>query len=407
MAKRTPTIAKQIEAGNEADFLAFVTGMLAEAGVRDPRRAQARKYPFESVMTIMVLGMMAGNEDCEGMAMYAAYNAAWLLTWLALPKKVPSAGVLRYVISRIDRDCLAQILDAWYAQVSATTTGASHIAIDGKSLRSSVNHIKGTRCLHGVNVYDVGREMVVGHQIVDQKKNEITTIPEQLAALDLTNTTVTMDAMGCQRDLAQQIVEQEGYYLLTIKNNQEGLRNALIDRFETTPMHKMDSHETVEKGHGRIEERTIHLCRDVNDCPHAEKWANLSFVARLVRKRTTMHRGKEETSTETSYVIGSHPDASADTILDQVRKHWAIENKVHYTLDMAFNEDRAAHWARNGAANMATLRRFVLNIIRLMPNRPAGIKTMRRAAGWSPESMMKTMQSALLSCPFGAANPAV
>jgi len=411
MAKRKPTIATQIELENETDFLEFISTMLADAGVSDPRRGQGLRYPFESVMTIMVLGMVAGNESCAGVAAYAAHYAEWLLTWLDLPKKTPSAGVLRYVMGRLDQDCLTQILDAWYARVSAapsaTSDDAPQIAIDGKSLRSSVNHIEGKRCLHGVNVYDVGREMVVGHQIVDAKKNEITTIPDQLTALDLTNTTVTMDAMGCQRDLAQQIVEQKGHYLLTIKNNQKGLRNALIERFETTPMSKMDTAKTVGKEHGRIEERTIHVCREVNDCAHAHKWGNLSFVARIVRKRRTMHKGEEKMSCETAYVIGSHPTASADMILAQNRNHWGIENNVHYSLDTAFNEDAAAHWARNGAANMATLRRFVLNIIRLMPDRPVGIKTMRRAAGWSSKSMMNTLQSALLSCPFGVATPAV
>ena len=212
---------------------------------------------------------------------------------------------------------------------------------------------------------------------------------------------MTLDAMGCQRALAKQIVEQGGDYLFTLKNNQKGLREALIERFETTPMREMTTVSSVEKGHGRIEERTLHLCRALDGIDAVDKWVGLSYVARIVRTRITKKKGVEHTSTQTSYLIGSNKTATAPDIALLIRNHWAIENQVHWNLDQSFGEDGAAHRARAGAANMAIMRRFALNILRADTTRTHGVANARRHALISPKYVVQLMTAPLACSPFG------
>ena len=179
MSKRKPTIAKQYELANEAELLQYFRSLITGNGLVDTRRGQGMRYPFISVVVIGLISMVASMEDFKGMEIYANHHEDWLCKWLDLPHKAPTQEVFRRVISALDPAVFAKVMSAWQEKVHMQGE-TTHIAIDGKSLRSSVSHVRGERCLHGLNVYDVGRKMVIGHGLVDKKKNEITATPSHL-----------------------------------------------------------------------------------------------------------------------------------------------------------------------------------------------------------------------------------
>jgi predicted transposase YbfD/YdcC len=233
--------------------------------------------------------------------------------------------------------------------------------------------------------------LVLGQRQTDAKSNEITAIPELLKVLDLREATVTIDAMGCQTAIAKTIRDGEGHYLLAVKDNQPTLHEDIQATFaeaddarrrtvDEQPRPAVEVFEQTDKGHGRVETRTVSLCRNLTWLTTAERWGGLSFVARIVRERHVQATGK--TSTETAYYIGSDRAATAATAADKIRRHWSIENQLHWVLDFAFREDEARHRAKNTAANMTTLRHFALNLIKSDKKRKLGVANARKRAGW-------------------------
>lgn len=225
----------------------------------------------------------------------------------------------------------------------------------------------------------------------EEKSNEIKAIPELLRLLDLRGTTVTIDAMGCQTSIAQTIVDGGGDYLLPVKENQPTLSDEIQVCFaeaddgrlratDEQPRPQLERFQEVDKGHGRLEIRTVEICRDLDWITTSNRWTGLSFVARIVRERTVLTSHK--TSTETAYYIGSDPTATAEAVADSIRRHWQIENQLHWVLDVAFREDEARHRAKNAAENMTLLRHFALNIIKNDRFRKLGVANSRKRAGW-------------------------
>jgi predicted transposase YbfD/YdcC len=214
---------------------------------------------------------------------------------------------------------------------------------------------------------------------------------------------VTIDAMGCQTGIAETIIEGGGHYVLSAKDNQPTLHQEIQDTFaeaaderrrtvDEQPRPVVEIFEEVDKGHGRVETRTLSLCRDLSWITTSERWIGLSFVAQIVRQRTVLSTGK--TSTETSYYIGSDPAATAATVSAAIRRHWGIENGLHWVLDLAFREDEARHRAKNTAQNMTTLRHFALNIIKSDSKRKLGVANSRKRAGWDRNYLIELLTHA-------------
>ena len=245
--------------------------------------------------------------------------------------------------------------------------------------------------------------LVLGQRKTKDKSNEITAIPELMRLLDIRGATVTTDAMGCQVDITKVIVDAQGQYLLAVKDNQPTLHQDIQNTFveaaddrqrsvDEQPRPEVEVFEEVDKGHGRVEVRTLTLCRDLAWLTTAQRWEGLSYIAQVVRERTVLSTAK--TSMETSYYIGSDPEATAAGVGRLIRQHWGVENGLHWVLDMAFREDEARHRAKNTAQNMTTLRHFALNIIKSSKGRKLGVANTRKRAGWDRSFLISLLTGA-------------
>jgi len=384
------TQAQKIVAANEAQALKLFQDGLAT--LPDPRRPQGLRYPLQTVVTIALMASVCGCDDAEAMQAWGEAHQEWLAEFLSMPHGAPTQDVFLAVFGALDPEAFSTVFRAWAELLAVRLKATSkHIAVDGKTSRRSFDNESGKGPVHTVSAWMSETGLVLGQRQTDAKSNEITAIPELLQLLDLREATVTIDAMGCQTEIAKTICGGGGHYLLAVKDNQPTLHEDLQvtfaeaddDRRRTVdeqPRPAVEVFEHLDKGHGRVETRTVSLSRDLAWLTTAERWEDLSFVVRIVRQRHVQATGK--TSTETAYYIGSDEAATAAAAADKIRRHWGIENQLHWVLDLAFREDEARHRAPNTAANMTTLRHFALNLIKADKRRKLGVANARKRAGW-------------------------
>jgi len=382
--------SKQIDLENEQQALAFFQRALRE--LRDPRRAQARRYPLQTVVVVALMAVICGCDNAEAMQLWGQANEEWLARFLPMPHGAPTQDVFLAVFAALDPKAFEAVLRSWATLLRARLAKAgNHIAIDGKTCRRSMAPAQGKAALHSVSAYLTDCGLVLGTIQTDAKSNEITAIPELLELLDLHGATVTIDAMGAQTKIVKTIVERSGNYVLSVKDNQPTLCNdikATFSQARTAPelaagalgssqVH-IDSYEHEQRGHGRLERRQVTVCRDLSLLTTAQRWTALDFVVEVIRQRTVLSTGR--TSVEVAYYIGSDPAAKAASVAHTIRRHWAIENELHWVLDVGFREDESRHRAQNAAMNMATLRRFAVNTIKQDPTRKLGVANCRLRA---------------------------
>jgi len=398
MAKRM-TKAQKITLEMEEAALEFFDRTLG--ALPDPRRRQGQRYPLPTVVVTALMAMVCGCDDAEAMQSWGEANEQWLDGMLDMPHGPPTQDVFLAVFGALDPEAFSAVFRSW-AQMLALRleVQGKHIAVDGKTSRRSFDTASGKSPIHTVSAWMSEAGLVLGQRKTETKSNEITAIPELLKVLDLRGATVTIDAMGCQTKIAETIIEGKGNYVLSVKENQPTLHQDIETTFaeaadarqrslDEQPRPAVEVFEDVDKGHGRIETRTLSLCRDLSWMTTSDDWCSLNFVAQVVRQRTVLTTG--ETSTETAYFIGSDPLASASSVNSAVRRHWGIENKLHWVLDLAFREDEARHRAKNTAQNMTTLRHFALNIVKQDPDRKLGVANTRKRAGWDRNYLVKLM----------------
>lgn len=396
------TQAQKLEQENEQQALAFFEETLG--ALSDPRRRQGIRYPLHSVVVIALMAMVCGCDDAEAMEAWGKANARWLSGFLPLPHGAPTQDVFLAVFAALDPKALGTVLRSWAALLAARLTAqGKHLAVDGKVSRRSFDTASGQPALHTVTAFLSEAGLVLGQTKTDCKSNEITAIPELLRLLDLRGTTVTIDAMGCQTEIAKTIVEADGDYLLAVKENQPTLLQDVAATFveaadvrgrtvDEQPRPAVEVFEEVDKGHGRVEKRVVAVCRDLSWLTAATRWPGLVYLVHVVRERTVLATGK--TSTESAYYIGSDRRAKVAEVARIIRRHWSIENELHWVLDMAFREDEARHRARNTAQNMTILRHFVLNIIKRDPVRKLGVANSRKRAGWDRDYLLDLLKGA-------------
>ena len=397
------TRAQKIENENEQNALEFFETMLES--LPDPRRRQGLRYPLRSVVVIALMSMVCGCDNAEAMGVWGELNEEWLRGHVELPHGAPSQDVYLSVFAALDPLAFSKVFRAWSQWLMVHLgNDASHIAIDGKTSRRTRDLSNEIPALHTVSAWTSDAGLVLAQCKTDVKSNEITAIPELLRGLDLSKATITIDAMGCQRDIAQTIIEGGGDYLLAVKENQPTLHRDSIetfseandDRFRTVdeePRPSLEEVTSTEKGHGRIETRTIRLCQNLAWVPSADRWDSLSCIVEVKRERLEIVSGK--TSCETAYYIGSDPNMTAERAAQIIRRHWGIENSLHWVLDMAFREDEARHRAKNTAQNLTTLRHFALNVIKQDKTRKVGIGIARQRAGWDKSYLIQLLTGAL------------
>jgi predicted transposase YbfD/YdcC len=396
------TQAQRLAQENEQHALEFFERLLA--GLPDPRRSQGRRYPLKAVVVIALMAVVCGCDDAEAMEVWGEANETWLAGFLPLPHGTPTQDVFLAVFATLNPKSLEAVLRSWTALLVARLTAlGKHIAVDGKTSRRSFDTARGQPALHTVSAFLSDTGLVLGEVKTDAKSNEITAIPELLRLLDLRGATVTIDAMGAQTEIAKTIVEGGGDYLLAVKENQPTLHHDIVATFaeadderaraiDEPPRMQTETTEEVDKGHGRVEKRVVKVCRDLSWLTAATRWPGLMYVVQVVRERTMLATGK--TSTESAYYIGSHRQLKVDQVANIIRRHWSIENELHWVLDLAFREDEARHRAGNTAQNLTTLRHFALNIIKRDTNRKLGVANSRKRAGWDRGYLLDLLKGA-------------
>lgn len=332
--------------------------------LKDPRRCP--RHLLIDVIVIAICAVLCGAQDWQQMVTFGQQRREWLQRFLALPNGIPCHDTFERVFDRLNPRAFTAAFQRWI-QALAQTIGIKQIAIDGKTLRGSSAPTKKLGPLHIVSAWASENHLLLGQVAVDGKSNEITAIPELLELLDLHGALVTIDAMGCQKAIAQKIIDGGGDYVLTVKDNQENLladiQQALIEACEQDfAGRKHDTYETRERGHGREEYRCYTVLHSTAGIRNAAAWTGLTTIGMCYSMRTI----GDKISEEARYFIGSR-EASARTYGKALRHHWGIENNLHWQLDVTFGEDRSRIQARHGAENFALLRKVALVLLKRHP----------------------------------------
>lgn len=358
--------------------------------IDDPRLERTRKHHLPEILFIALCAVICGAESFTDIEEFGKANRAWLETFLDLPNGIPSHDTFGRVFAALDPEAFEQALVAFVRDFAGDTAG-KHIAIDGKTLRRSFDRAAQQSAIHMVTAWAHENCAAFGQIKVDDKSNEITAIPQLLNLLNLAGATVTIDAMGCQKDIARQIVEGGGDYVLALKGNQGALHEEVSEFFDDVLVRgfdaPLDSHTTTEKNHGRIEKRTVWLSNQVDWLRDAGKWAGLTGIAAVESQRTI----DGQTSTERRYYICSGTANTAKTVGHTIRRHWSVENELHWVLDVGFNEDLCRVRLQNAAENFARLRRLALTILKRDKTAKVGIHGKRLKAGWDRQYLLKLL----------------
>lgn len=351
------------------------------SNMEDPRAERNQKHPFLSLICIGLLGVLAGIDSFSGLADYVESYEEQLKDFIELPAGAPSHDTLQRFFSNINYEQFNMCFMEFTNYLAVKTK--EFIAIDGKTIRNSSSNQ-----LHIVSAWCDANSMVLGQIKVAEKSNEIKAIPKLLGLLDLTHKIITIDAMGCQRAIATQIIANEGDYIFGLKANQKTLETDVIKAFQDLDNLHISMWEEHDVGHGRKEERYTYVTDNIEELQAKHKWPGLQTIA-LVRSKRTI---KGVTTEEKRYYISSLP-ANAEKICQAARKHWGIENKLHWRLDVVFNEDKACIRNEHAAENMNIMRKWALNILNAQKGK-SSLKSMQRKASMSWEYMVQILNKA-------------
>jgi len=359
----------------------------------DPRIERQKKHKLEDILTITLCAVICGADTWNDIEDFGTAKESWFRTFLELPHGIPSHDTFGRVLAALDPEAFERCFQAWVADLAGTSAG-KHIAIDGKAIRRSLDRASGKACIHLVSAWVCEDHALFGQLAVDDKSNEITAIPKLLEMLKLEGSTVTIDAIGCQKEIAQQVQEKGGDYVLALKNNQGTLHedvkllldDALQRRFASV---KHDFWEQTEKGHGRLETRRVWCTEAVGWLTRRHPaWTGLRSLAVVESRRQV---GQEPASVQRRYFISSLPGRCAQKIGRVVRNHWSVESRLHWSLDVCFGEDQSRARIRNAAENLSRVRRIALMLLKQDRSTKVGIKSKRLMAGWDKAYLLKVL----------------
>jgi predicted transposase YbfD/YdcC len=361
--------------------------------LEDPRSTVNRRHPLVSVVVIALLAVLAGAGGPTAIARWAALKQEFLLQVLDLPNGVPRKDVFRRVLMVLKpaafQACFARWLQSLRIEAVAETGVESPVlAVDGKTARRSHDRTKGLGALHSVSVWASVYGLSLGQVACAEKSNEITAIPELLRLVDTKGAIITIDAMGTQKAIAEQIVDGGADYVLALKGNQEALHQAVIDHInEQLEGNLADAQEqvTTETGHGREETRTYLQLPAPETLPGFTLWKGLKSIG--LTTSCCLRDGKE--TIEVRYYISSL-EADVKQFARAVRGHWSVENGCHWVLDMTFREDESRIRERHLRENFAWLNRFALSLLKQHPGRQSLVMK-RRSCGWSDAFLMEVI----------------
>jgi predicted transposase YbfD/YdcC len=353
----------------------------------DPRVERTKLYPLEEILFVMLCGSICGAESWRDFVMFGVDKLDFLREYFPFSAGIPCKNTFARVSAALEPEQFRTCFIAWAA--SLQTLPGEVIAIDGKTLCNSADACTSTAAIHMVSAFGTDSRLVLAQQKVVEKSNEITAIPALLDLLDVTGHTITIDAMGCQRSIAKKIRDKGADYVLALKGNQGTLNDDVrlflqAEAAKPVSMAISDTYSEADAGHGRIESRKCIVSSELDWLEQKAAWSGLASIAMIEETREI----KGRISIERRFFISSLP-ANARLIAQAVRAHWAIENTLHWTLDVVFNEDQSTVRKDHAPQNMAIVRHVVLNILNTAKRhfKGVGIKALRKKAGWGNDNL--------------------
>ena len=364
------------------------------ARLPDPRVERTKRHSLESILFLCLCAVVCGADDLVAIERFGKARRSLLERFVEFPGDIPSHDTLGRVLAKLDPAPLEELFARWMHAVADATSG-DVVAIDGKVLRRAFNKASGGPFITMVSAWSTANGVVLGQLANEEGSNEIAAFPRLLELLHLKGCLVSIDAAGCQTNIAAKIVDAGGDYLLAVRDNQPKLYEAVVAQFEAVragsapaPGRKQYASAT-EASHGREQTRTCWVLPIKSDFPETSRWKNLAQLVLFESERTVdgeVRRGAR-------YFITSRKSLTAKQALAAVRGHWQIENRLHWTLDVAFREDDSRLRADNAAENFAVVRHVALNLLRGVQGSKVGIKNRRLEAGWNDDFLMKVLAS--------------
>lgn len=359
--------------------------------LEDPRVEYLVEHRLLDIIALTICGVICGADSWVDIEAYGYSKADWLQSFLALPGGIPSHDTISRLFAMLEPASLQSCFVNWVKSIAELSNGEV-VAIDGKCVRRSYDHGKGKGAIHMVSAWASENRLVLGQVKVDSKSNEITAIPKLLEVLDLQGCIVTIDAMGAQTAIAQQIIEQKADYILSLKGHQGDRHQDVEQLFDWAIKTQFkdiahEYHPTLDKGHGRLEIRRHYLLGSVEYLLHAERWRGLKRIGMIESERRI--EGKPTTLERRYYLLSL--DGDVQPFAAAVRSHWGIENQLHWCLDVAFDEDQSRIRSGHAPENMTLMRKIALNLLTKEASVKIGKKAKRLKAGWNNDYLLKVL----------------
>ena len=315
-------------------------------------------YSLQEVMFLVISAVISGMTSWKEIHLFGLEKQQWLRKHFPFEKGIPWPSTMSRLFAKLDTEAFGHYFVEWVASLSELTQGEV-VAIDGKTMRGSYDHGNGKAAIHMVSAFVSRQNLCLGQLATDQKSNEITTIPKLLELLEIKNCTITIDAMGCQRTISEKILSKDADYILQVKNNQKGLLEQVEKLFVITKPEDEDQQDHID--HGRIEQRKCTTITNLTHLDGYKDWPGIKTIIRIEARRINKGTGKSEQNCR--YYISSKKQ-KAKYFNQDIRDHWAIENKLHWSLDVNFKEDSARKRSGNSANNFTLFSKIALNLLK-------------------------------------------
>ena len=344
----------------------------------DPRRTDKGKflYPLPEILFLTIASVISGADNWTAISRFGTLKLEWLRNYYPYKNGTPSHDILGDLFARIDHKEFSGCFTDWVSSISAQTNGEV-IAIDGKTICNSNDKASNKSAIHVVSAYASANHLCLGQEVVEQKSNEITAIPELLKILDIKGCIITIDAMGCQKKIAKDIIKKEADYILMVKDNQKELKQQVKKMFQISEI--SDTHTQVDAGHGRVETRKCDIISDLNFMDDKQEWPGLNTIVRVQSERCDKQTSKS--SIHLRYYISSGR-YNAEQVNNSVRQHWSIENNLHWSLDVIFKEDESLKKKGHSPKNYNIILKMALAMIDKEKSSKASKPVKRLNAAW-------------------------